>query len=106
MSSSDYEWKGFRRVKPTLPAWLVERRPYDECPRCERFQYRPLYDGRLEESYGKCKHCEFKDDSIDVEPDIYVHDANKAMGDLLLIIFALAALAGVIWGVLHLLGVL
>jgi len=106
MSITDYEWRGVHRVRPDYPPYIVERYPYNECPRCERFQYRPMYDGRTEESYGLCKNCRYRDDDVLATPDRYVHDANKSSADCLLVVFGLMLLVTFAWGLLKLFGLL
>lgn len=84
-----------------MTPWLVERRPYDECPHCGRFKFRPLYDGRTEESYGRCKNCEYRDDSVTAEPDMYLDDAGKSEANFMIVVFFLAALAILGWALVQ-----
>ncbi len=86
-----YTWYGINRVKPTRPPYRVEGRPYDECPQCQRHQYRPIYDGRTESAYRRCKHCKYETE-CDLEPDRYVSDGGKREADFFLVVFALVVL--------------
>lgn len=75
----DYEWAGVSRRKPDLAPFRVERRPYDECPHCERVKYRPVYDGRHGESEGKCKSCKYTGEtSAEPGDDVYVDHPDGA----------------------------
>lgn len=88
----NYEWKALYRVDATRPPFMVERVPYEDCPNCQRCQYRPVYDGRTGSMTRRCKECKLVEDAPDVsEPDRYVHDANAALADAVGIMMLLIA---------------
>jgi hypothetical protein len=90
-AANDYEWYGIARIKPTRSPYRVEGRPYEECPNCQRYKYRPIYDGRTEASYRLCKYCQFESE-CDLEPDRYVSDGGKSEADAFVAVFALGML--------------
>lgn len=88
---TDGEWKGLKRVSGDYPPFIVERIPYEECKNCNEFQFRPVYDGRVGEGEWKCKNCHYSEADDSIDPDIFVHDANKSLVDFVMVLFGILA---------------